>query len=132
MKYLLDTHVLLWTTFDSGKLSKNVREHVADPENQIMVSSVSFWELSLKYSLGKIKLNVLPEKIGQMAEKIGIEIIEPRVTEYITFHHLPPVDGHKDPFDRIIIWQAIRNDWVMISKDSCFDAYQQFGLKLYW
>jgi PIN domain nuclease of toxin-antitoxin system len=67
-----------------------------------------------------------------MAEKIGIEIIQPRVTEYSTFHHLASVDGHKDPFDRMIIWQAIRNDMVIVSKDSCFEAYQQFGLKLYW
>jgi PIN domain nuclease of toxin-antitoxin system len=132
MKYLLDTHALLWVTFDSEKLSKKVKEQTADPENQIMVSSISFWELSLKFALNKIKLSVTPEEIATMVEKIGIDTVNPRVSEYATIHHLPAAGDHKDPFDRIIIWQAIKNDWSIISKDSSFKFYEQFGLKLYW
>ena len=91
MKFLLDTHALLWITFDSEKLSKKVIEQAADPENEIFVSAISFWELSLKYSLGKIKLNVSPEHIVTMVEKIGIDIVQPRISEYSTFHNLSTV-----------------------------------------
>jgi PIN domain nuclease of toxin-antitoxin system len=56
MIYLLDTHYMLWTIADSGKLSKKVKEVITDPENSIIVSTVSFWEVSLKSALGKLQI----------------------------------------------------------------------------
>lgn len=132
MKFLLDTHALLWTTFDSAKLSDEVIELVENNETKVFASSISLWEISIKYSIGKLSLNISPEALLGMIEKVGIEIINPSVQEYSTCINLPTSTTHKDPFDRMLIWQSIRNDMVLISKDRDFVEYKKFGLKLMW
>jgi len=64
-----------------------------DPENRIMVSTISVWKVSQKCSLRKTKLSVTPDQIGPMLEKTGIEIVEPKVLNHSTFHPLANVDG---------------------------------------
>ncbi len=130
MRYLLDTHCLLWAIFNPEKLSKSAREKIKDAENDISVSVVSFWEISLKYALRKLELtNSVPEDLPKITQKMGIEVLPINSHEAASFHKLPRL-AHKDPFDRIIIWQAIQKKLTLISSDQEFRQYQQFGLKL--
>ena len=132
MRYLLDTHAFLWAAFTPNKLSTKARKAILDGENSVFVSSLTFWEVSLKYGLGKITLeNCKPEDLPGMAKQMNIEIIYPTSQESATFYQLPRV-VHKDPFDRMIIWQAIQQQAVLISKDAVFPEYRQFGLQVLW
>ncbi len=132
MNYLLDTHTLLWVLFEDEKLSEKAQETIKDPDNGIFVSIISFIEISLKYGLGKIELeNITPEEIPDKVGEVGIDILEVTEKEASTFYKLPKV-GHKDPFDRLIIWQAISRNMTLISKDKEMSEYKRFGLKVLW
>ena len=130
MRYLLDTHCLLWAIFSPEKLSKSTREKIKDAENDISVSVISFWEISLKYALRKLELtNSAPEDLPEITQKMGIEVLPIDRHEAASFHKLPRL-AHKDPFDRLIIWQAIQKKLTLISSDREFRQYQRLGLKL--
>jgi len=132
MNYLLDTHTFLWAAFSPNKLSTKARNEIRSAENQVCISLVSFWEISLKYTLGKIELtNCTPADMPDIAAQMGIEIIQLGAQETASFCQLPKV-ADKDPFDRMIIWQAIQQQLVMISKDASFTEYRELGLKVLW
>jgi PIN domain nuclease of toxin-antitoxin system len=132
MNYLLDTHAFLWAAFSPNKLSAKARNEIRSAENQVCISTVSFWEISLKFTLGKIELsNCTPADMPEIATQMGIEIIQLDALETASFYQLPKV-AHKDPFDRMIIWQAIQQQRILISKDANFPEYRQFGLKVLW
>ena len=130
MNYLLDTHTFLWSAFSPDKLSAKARNEIRSAENQVYISIFSFWEISLKCTLGKIELtDCSPSDMPEIASQMGIEIIQLDALETASFYQLPKV-AHKDPFDRMIIWQAIKQELVLISKDADFPDYRQFGLKV--
>ncbi len=132
MTYLLDTHTLLWTLFEDEKLSAKARDAISNAENEIYVSVISYWEISLKYALGKLELEgITPDELPEKAKEIDIETMELSEEDAITFYKLPRLK-HKDPFDRLIIWQAIRRDLPLISKDKNMEDYQKFGLVTLW
>jgi len=132
MNYLLDTHALIWALFDPEKLSPLVRDTIVSQENDIAVSVVSFWEISLKFAIGKLELyGVKPEELPDYAEQMDIEIIPIHSSEAASFYKLPRIE-HKDPFDRMIVWQAIQRKIGLISKDHYLNEYQRFGLKTFW
>jgi PIN domain nuclease of toxin-antitoxin system len=132
MTYLLDTHSFLWAIFSPEKLSSSARETIKDRENKVAVSVVTFWEVSLKYALGKLDLvKVKPEDLPGAAEKTGIDVLQITPQEAASFHNLPR-GTHKDPFDRLIIWQAIQRNMPLISRDQEFKDYRKFGLKIHW
>ena len=132
MNYLLDTHAFLWAAFSPNKLSAKARNEIRSAENQVCISIVSFWEISLKYTLGKIELNnCTPADMPDIATQMGLEIIQLSAQETASFYQLPKV-AHKDPFDRMIIWQAIQQQRILVSKDANFPEYRQFGLKVFW
>ncbi len=132
MSYLLDTHAFLWAAFSPNKLSAKARKEIRSAENRICLSTISFWEISLKFALGKIELkNCKPNDMPDIAAQMHIEIIQPTTQETASFYQLPKVK-HKDPFDRMIIWQAIQQPLVLISKDADFPEYKEFGLKVLW
>jgi PIN domain nuclease of toxin-antitoxin system len=132
MNILLDTHVFLWSLFTPDKLSKAVIREIKSPNNDVAVSVVTFWEISLKYALGKLELTgVNPEELPDFAAQMNLEILLITAAEASTFHKLPRL-SHKDPFDRIIIWQAIQRKMTLVSKDRDFKAYRKFGLRTFW
>ena len=132
MNILLDTHVFLWSLFIPDKLSKAVIREIKSPNNDVAVSVVTFWEISLKYALGKLELTgVNPEELPDFAAQMNLEILLITAAEASTFHKLPRL-SHKDPFDRIIIWQAIQRKMTLVSKDRDFKAYRKFGLRTFW
>jgi len=132
MNYLLDTHTFLWAAFSPSKLSTSAKKEIRSAENRVCLSAISFWEISLKYALGKIELkNCKPDDMPDIAKQLHIEIISPTAHETASFYRLPKVK-HKDPFDRMIIWQAIQHPLILISKDADFPEYEEFGLKVLW
>lgn len=132
MKLLLDTHAFLWAAFSPRKLSARARSALVDHGNVVAVSSLSFWEISLKFSLGKITLEgCTPDELPAVAREMQFEILQADATDMASFHALPKT-AHKDPFDRMIIWQAIRQSRTLVSKDGHFAAYQPHGLTVWW
>ena len=132
MKYLLDTHTLLWVLFEDEKLSDTAKEIISNSENEIFVSIITYWEIAIKYGIGKLQLeNITPEEIPIKSKEINIETLKLSETEVSTFYKLPKI-RHKDPFDRLIIWQAINENMTLISKDKAMKEYEQFGLNVLW
>jgi PIN domain nuclease of toxin-antitoxin system len=130
--YLLDTHSFLWTMFNSKNLGSQARSIILDVDNVIYISSITFWEISLKFSTGKLDLeNCTPEQLVSIAEQLNFKTLLLSPDESATFYRLPKLE-HKDPFDRMLIWQAISNNLILISKDSKFESYREYGLKTVW
>jgi PIN domain nuclease of toxin-antitoxin system len=133
MKYLLDTHTLIWSILDTKKLSKTAIDLLAEKKNEIYVSTISFWEISLKTRIGKFSFDGLNVKdIPKITEKIGFAIITLNEIESSTYHELSLKKDHKDPFDRMLIWQSIKREMTMVSRDDYFKEYKKDGLNLVW
>ena len=130
MKYLLDTHILIWLLTSQKSLSETVLSIIKNRENKICVSSVSIWEISIKISLGKLDIeDKLPTDVVFECEKMNIDLIDLTIRETATSYNLKNIH-HKDPFDRILIWQAIKNDFTFISDDKNVKKYISEGLKV--
>ncbi len=130
MKYLLDTHYLIWSVADTKKISKKIKEVIINPDNRIIVSTISFWEISLKLSMGKLTLSGFsPEDLPLLCEQMNFEIERLSSLDSSTYHQLKAT-YHKDPFDRMLIWQAIKNKHTLISIDSTIKKYIPEGLKM--
>ena len=129
MSYLIDTHIFLWLLFEPKKVPLSKLKILQDGKNTVYISSISFWEISLKFSLGKLFLQgSTPEKLPSLAVQMGLEIIHATADELSSIHQLP--NYHKDPFDRIIIHQAISRKIILVSEDGKFEAYKEHGLML--
>ncbi len=130
MKVLIDTNILLYILFDDLKLSKNEIEIISDDNNEIIVSSISLFEISLKYSINKLELNnIKPDKIPDLLIRNGYIIEDIDYITYSSYYKLQ-AEFHKDPFDRLLIWEAIRKEYNLLSKDRAFVNYEKYGLKL--
>lgn len=130
MKFLIDTHILIWCLLDPDRLTPFERKWITDTEHQVMVSAVSFWEISIKYSLKKFTLEgVKPEDLPEHAIRMGLETLSISSREAASFYRLPK-RGHKDPFDRMLIWQAISHQIPVLSRDQSFQDYRDCGLSL--
>lgn len=132
MKLLLDTHAFLWAVLAPAQLGPRARRLLTDSTNTLSVSTVSFWEISLKAGLGKLTLTgVTPEALPAAAAAQDIDILALTAADAATFHGLPRT-AHKGPFDRMIIWQAIRHQLTLVSKDTDLAVYHEHGLKTTW
>jgi len=132
MSLLLDTHALLWSLFEPKKLSSKVRTAISNRSNRIYVSNISLWEISLKFTIKKLTLNnIKPDALPEKIMESGFEFLEDSSEVFASFYKLPMI-SHADPFDRLIIWQAISNNMILISKDKHFKEYNTFGLKTLW
>ena len=133
MKYLIDTHVFLWVLMDSKKLSKNIFTILENEENTVYISPISFWEIAIKNQSKKLNLygiNVI--QLLHIAEQFNFTILPPETYDYVSIGQIPLKQNHNDPFDRMLIQQAIRNNLVLISKDEKFPQYEENGLQLLW
>ena len=122
MNILLDTCAFLWIISGSDKLSATGRELFREPENDVYLSAASCWEIGVKWSLGKLPL---PEEPGRfIARQRKLHMIESLpITEDATFH-LPKLPSHhNDPFDRILVCQAIEHALVILTPDSLINQY---------
>lgn len=129
MNYLVDTHILLWSFLETDKLSEKIKSILLDENNVIYYSPISLWEISIKYGLGKLSLNggtpddFFDELNNSYYLCKGIDNMN-----LITNYKLPTY--HKDPFDRFLIWEAIRNEFILISADENMKSYKKEGLKI--
>lgn len=132
MSHLLDSHAFLWCALRPAGLSARVRELLGRSETRCAVSAVSFWELSLKHALGKLELTgVAPSDFPRLAQQLHFDVLPLEGATAATFHQLPG-SGHRDPFDRLLVWQALRARLILISKDAALDAYGKSGLQRFW
>lgn len=132
MILLVDTHVFLWAVLSPKRISKKVREILLDPECAKYVSIITFWEISLKFSLGKIDLTgVLPDELPTIAKDTGFEILNLDANTASSFYKLPKL-RNKDPFDRMLAWQAISCGYCLLTQDEDFADYKDHGLKIVW
>lgn len=133
MDYLIDTHVFIWFMMAPDKISKKVLKIIMNESNRICISPISFWEMAIKYqskklNLGKINILHLPH----IAEQYDFELLTPEPYDYVSIAQVPYKENHHDPFGRMLIQQAIRNNLVLLSKDEKFQQYEENGLQLMW
>lgn len=122
MKLLLDTATFLWILEDSEKLTPGVRRRLKESENVLYLSTASAWEISVKYALGMLPLPVAPsELIPSQREARGILPLPIDEASALRVNALPPL--HSDPFDRIIICQAIEHAMTVITPDERIASY---------
>lgn len=130
MKLLIDTHYLLWMFMDTDRISGKVKKALISDDNEVYYSQVSLWEISIKYSIGKLHLNgITPEELYREIENsfLMCKVLESQTL--ISSYRLPR--EHKDPFDRMIIWQSILSGMTLLSVDIKMDKYAEYGLKLF-
>jgi PIN domain nuclease of toxin-antitoxin system len=131
MKLLLDTCSLLWALQTPEKLGAKARSALQSEENSIHISPVSFWEISLKFALGKLQIEgATPEDMPDFVAREGWHLLDFQAPTVASFHCLPSVPDHKDPFDRLLIWTAIRENLTFVSKDGALSEYEALGLKI--
>ena len=122
MKYLLDTHTLLWIIADDPRLSKKVKNAYLNSENLIFFSVASLWEIAIKISLKKLSIDEPLNDFIQNHIKandikfLNIEIPQILLLENLAYHH-------RDPFDRLIVAQCIHENITILSSDKIFDLY---------
>ncbi len=132
MNCLLDTHIFLWAIFEPEKITGKLRNLILDSESICYISVISFWEISLKFSKGKIDLKgILPNQFPVIAKNDGFEILQLDEDVTSTFFKLPRIKN-KDPFDRMLAWQAISYDYILLTQDRDFSDYKDHGLKIVW
>ena len=122
MRLLLDTHIFLWFVSGNQKLAIALREAIGDPQNEIFLSVVSLWEIIIKYQLGHLPLPQPPE-LYVPTQRRRLRIGSLSVDEGSVFQvaKLPPL--HRDPFDRLLIGQAIEHDLKLVTVDTAIRAY---------
>lgn len=118
MKVLLDTHILIWWLEDSPCLSRKVREIIMDPDNFIFVSVGTLWEISIKEQIGKL---IVPQGIEREIANNNFQILPIEARHIKTLGNLPL--HHKDPFDRILVSQALTEGFTLITHDTRQGAY---------
>jgi PIN domain nuclease of toxin-antitoxin system len=122
VRLLLDTQALVWTLLDDPRLTNTAREAITAPENEILVSPASLWELAIKISLGKYSLNedfttFMETRLPQNGfVQLPIHVRHLGVVAGMPFHH-------RDPFDRLLVAQAIVEQVPIVSSDAALDAY---------
>jgi PIN domain nuclease of toxin-antitoxin system len=121
LRLLLDTHVCLWALAEPNRLSHGTARAIADPDNDVRISAATAWEIAIKQSLGKLELpgpaeEWLPAALAQS----GLEWIDVTPTDALSVQALPW--HHRDPFDRLLIAQALRG-FTLVTHDPTFARY---------
>lgn len=119
MKLLLDTHVLLWSLNDSDRLGPTARSLLADRANDVLVSVASLWEIALKSQVGKLRADL--QGISNAITRSGVALLGINVAHLVALTGLPR--HHKDPFDHLLIAQAMSENAALMSDDRNMPKY---------
>jgi PIN domain nuclease of toxin-antitoxin system len=119
LKVLLDTHAVLWWLTDDDQLGTQARDLIADPGNDILVSVASLWEIVVKVRVGKLKADI--EEISKAIELDGFILLAISPVHFRTLGGLPM--HHRDPFDHLLIAQAISEEAIFLSQDQNAPKY---------
>jgi PIN domain nuclease of toxin-antitoxin system len=124
VRLLLDTHVALWAIADHPSLSPKARRLIDDPDNQIVVSTASVWEIAIKHALARGRPNDMPisgsEALGYFRDA-GFEMLDIAPAHATAIETLAPL--HSDPFDRMLVAQALTTPLRLLTHDSRIAAY---------
>lgn len=118
MKLLLDTHTLIWWLTNETTLSQKAKDAITNPDNLVFVSAASAWEIAIKKTIGKLKT---PDDLLEQIEKKDFQPLPIEIYQTLTVKKLPL--HHSDPFDRILIAQAVCEDLTIVTRDRKFSAY---------
>jgi len=118
VSFLLDTHVLLWCLCSPHRLRRETRKKLETPEQMVFVSAVSAWEIEMKRALGKLKA---PADLSDQLEKNRLTELPVQLRHVRALRSLP--DHHRDPFDRMLVAQAIADHLVLVTADDNVRAY---------
>lgn len=128
MRFLLDTHSLLWFLSGDAGLTERARRLIENPDYDILVSIASLWEIAIKHSLGKLKLAQPFEEIfPHQLEINSLSLLSVRLPHVVRVASLP--FHHRDPFDRLLIAQSLSEEVPVLSADDAFDDY---GVERIW
>ena len=128
MRLLLDTHTFLWWLIDSPRLSESARRDIAIETNEVLVSAATAWEITTKHRLGKlpsaeaVALDVAGAIVSQGFNELSITVDDAARAGALPGHH-------RDPFDRMLIAQALSSNLVLVSNEPLFD---QYGVRRLW
>lgn len=128
MRVLLDTHAFLWWVDDAPELTREARKTIASAGNECFLSVASCWEMAIKASIGKLKLAQAVERfIPEQLAANGFRLLE------VDFRHVARVEvlpfHHRDPFDRLLVTQAVSEKMAVVSSDAALDSY---GIRRIW
>lgn len=118
MRLLLDTHVLLWALADPDRLIASTRTLLEDPQHEVFVSAASLWEIAIKVGLGKLEV---PDDLERAVFAVGFQALEIRFPHVRAVRTLPT--HHRDPFDRLLVAQALHEDLKLVTRDARIPLY---------
>ena len=118
MELLVDTHTALWWFDDPSKLSDDARTAISDPANAVYLSAAVAWEIAIKKGLGKLEAPDDLESVmtDSQMQSLSISVADATAVGLLPLHH-------RDPFDRMLVAQAIERDWTLVSRDPMIQKY---------
>jgi PIN domain nuclease of toxin-antitoxin system len=124
VKLILDTHAALWWLSGDERFGPGAEEHVADTTNQVLLSAAVVWEVAIKRSLGKLEApgDLAPTLLGAGARALPVDLDHAAAVEQLPWHH-------HDPFDRLLVAQAVVERASLVSADEALEAY---GIRVVW
>ena len=124
MKLLLDTHAALWWLADDDRIGEDVIRHLTDDTNQVLISAVVVWEVAIKRSLGKLDApeDLAPTLLGAGAQPLPMTLDHAAAVEKLPWRH-------RDPFDRMLVAQALTEDAAIVSRD---EPLAEYGVTIVW
>ncbi len=124
MKLILDTHAALWWLSDDDRVGPEASRQLTDDTNQVLLSAAVVWEVAIKRSLGKLEApeDLAPTLLGAGAQPLPVTLDHAAAVETLPWHH-------RDPFDRMLVAQALAEGAALVSRD---DRLRQYGVSLVW
>ena len=129
-KLLLDTHALIWFMDDSPRLPVAVAQKLVNVSNTLCISRISLLEIAIKSQLARDDFSLDFEQWVQRFQQFDFEMLEITDAHLVTLSQLPAVKDHRDPFDRLLIAQALHENLTLVSRDGKFGEYA--GLQVQW
>lgn len=128
MKVLVDTCTFLWMADDAPELSMQARMVVTNPDNEVYLSAASVWEIAIKHALGKLRLPEPPRQfVPAQRTLLALTALPIEETAVLALNRLPAL--HRDPFDRVMVCQALTHGLVIVSPDP---QIQQYPISTLW
>ncbi|MGC1441844.1 MAG: type II toxin-antitoxin system VapC family toxin [Burkholderiaceae bacterium] len=121
MRLLLDTHILLWALVDDARLPDEARRLIVDPENAIWISAACIWEIAIKHALARSNMPISADQAIGFSRAAGYEFLSISALHTAATEKLPPL--HADPFDRLLIAQAITEPMHLLTRDKAISRY---------
>jgi PIN domain nuclease of toxin-antitoxin system len=128
MKLLIDTHTFIWFCEDDKNLSEKAKTEIEDLNNEVYISTISLWEITIKHQLNKLTLSKTLAEILKSSPQYGFQYLDIKPAHLLKLSVLDVI--HKDPFDRLLIAQALAEDMLLITRDENIWQYPQ--VRLLW